>query len=73
MKGFVMECKQAKNADHCTCTYTSCSRRGACCDCVAYHLKSRQLPGCCFPPDAEATYDRSFEHFARLVLGKRCL
>jgi hypothetical protein len=25
------------------------------------------LPGCCFPDDAERTYDRSFEHFARLV------
>jgi len=66
-----MECKQAKNADHCTCTYMSCSRRGACCDCLTYHLKMRQLPGCCFPPEAEATYDRSFEHFSRLVLGKR--
>ncbi len=66
-----MDCKQAKNSAHCTCTYMSCSRRGACCDCLAYHLKSRQLPGCCFPPEAEATYDRSFEHFARLVLGQR--
>jgi hypothetical protein len=27
----------------------------------------RQLPGCCFSDDAERTYDRSFEHFARLV------
>jgi hypothetical protein len=25
------------------------------------------LPACCFPNDAEKTYDRSFEHFARLV------
>jgi hypothetical protein len=25
------------------------------------------LPGCFFPPEAEKTYDRSFEHFARLV------
>jgi hypothetical protein len=30
-------------------------------------LKSRQLPACCFPDDAERTYDRSFNHFARLV------
>jgi hypothetical protein len=64
-----MECKQAKTARSCACTYESCSRRGLCCDCLSYHLKSRQLPGCCFPPEAEATYDRSFEHFARLVLG----
>jgi hypothetical protein len=27
----------------------------------------RELPGCAFSKDAEATYDRSFEHFARLV------
>ena len=26
---------------------------------------SRELPGCCFPPQAERTYDRSFEAFAR--------
>jgi hypothetical protein len=34
---------------------------------LQYHLRSRQLPGCCFPDDAERTYDRSFDHFARLV------
>jgi len=27
----------------------------------------RELPGCVFPKDAEATYNRSFEYFARLV------
>jgi len=31
----------------------------------------RQLPACCFPDDAERTFDRSFEHFARLVEAKR--
>jgi len=25
------------------------------------------LPACCFPDAAEKTFDRSFEHFARLV------
>ena len=43
------------------------ANKGVCCDCLAYHLRSRQLPGCCFPAGAEATYDRSFQHFARLV------
>ena len=62
-----MECKQEKNAKTCACTYDTCNKRGICCDCIAYHLKSRQLPGCCFPTEAEATYDRSFEHFVRLV------
>jgi hypothetical protein len=27
----------------------------------------RELPACCFPDDAERSYDRSFAHFARLV------
>ncbi|ACL04436.1 MULTISPECIES: DUF6485 family protein [Desulfatibacillum] len=62
-----MECKKEKNLERCTCTYSSCAKQGICCECIAYHLKSRQLPGCVFPADAEATYDRSFEHFARLV------
>lgn len=52
-----------KNLDHCTCTYTACERRGTCCECLQYHLASKQLPGCCFPPDAEKTYDRSFKKF----------
>lgn len=60
-----MECKQKETLDDCTCTYDGCSRKGICCDCLSYHLKQRQLPGCCFPRDAEKTYDRSFENFAR--------
>ncbi len=66
-----MECKKEKNLESCKCTYTSCTRQGLCCDCIAYHLKSRQLPACCFSADAEATYDRSFEHFAKLVAAKK--
>jgi hypothetical protein len=66
-----MECSQQKNLSHCNCTYESCARKGACCECLRYHLKSRELPACCFPADAERSYDRSFEHFARLVAGKK--
>lgn len=66
-----MDCSQQKNLANCNCTYESCSRKGACCDCLRYHLKSRELPACCFPADAERTYDRSFDHFARLVVGKQ--
>lgn len=66
-----MECKKEQNLSHCNCTYDPCARKGVCCDCIRYHLKSRQLPGCCFPKTAEATYDRSFEHFARLVQEKK--
>jgi hypothetical protein len=25
----------------------------------------QQLPGCCFPPEVEKTYDRSFTAFAK--------
>jgi hypothetical protein len=28
---------------------------------------NRELPACFFPAAAEPTYDRSFEHFGRLV------
>ena len=60
-----MECKKQSNLDKCTCTYTSCDKQGVCCDCLEYHLASRQLPGCCFPPEVEKTYDRSFAAFAK--------
>lgn len=62
-----MECKKDTNLARCNCSWPSCSRKGVCCDCMAYHLKSRELPACAFPADAERTYDRTFEHFARLV------
>lgn len=62
-----MDCKKEKNLDKCNCTYDPCSRKGVCCDCLTYHLNKRQLPACCFPKDAEKTYNRSFEHFAELV------
>ena len=62
-----MECKKEKNLEICNCTYDPCPRKGICCDCLSYHLKSRQLPACVFPDDAEKTWDRSFTHFARLV------
>jgi len=31
----------------CTCTYP-CSRHGKCCECVAYHRRSGEVPGCFF-------------------------
>ena len=59
-----MDCKKDQNLARCTCTY-SCPTKGVCCDCLASHLRRKELPGCCFPPEAEKTYDRSFAHFAR--------
>ena len=66
-----MECKKEQNLEECNCTYEPCARKGICCECISYHLSSRQLPGCCFATDKEATYDRSFEHFARLVQSEK--
>ncbi|MGA2496134.1 MAG: DUF6485 family protein [Tepidisphaeraceae bacterium] len=60
-----MDCKKETNKHHCNCSYEPCGRKGICCDCLRYHLASRELPGCCFPDKAEATWDRSFEAFAR--------
>jgi hypothetical protein len=62
-----MECNKEKNLSGCNCTYEPCERKGMCCECIQYHIKSRELPACCFPDDAEKTFDRSFEFFARLV------
>jgi len=66
-----MDCKQTQNKANCNCTYEPCSRKGICCDCLSYHRNSGELPACFFPAAAERTYDRSFEHFARLVLQKK--
>jgi len=61
-----MECKNEDNLGKCTCTYPGCSRKGVCCECLDYHLSMKQLPGCCFPPAYEKTFDRSFAAFAKV-------
>jgi hypothetical protein len=48
----------------CTCTYP-CSRHGKCCECVAYHRRSGEVPGCFFSKAGEKTYDRSIENLYR--------
>ena len=63
----MMECRRDENLTRCNCSYEPCDKKGICCECLVYHLQIRQLPGGCFPDEAEATYDRSFEHFVRLV------
>lgn len=66
-----MECNKEKNLKNCNCTYEPCSRKGICCECITYHFRVREMPACFFPDDAERTFDRSFEHFARLVNNGR--
>ena len=67
-------CNVEKNREKCTCSYPGCSRNGYCCDCLQYHWKNQELPGCIFPEDAERTYDRSLEKFIEVwskKLGKK--
>lgn len=66
-----MECKKEANLSRCNCSYEPCSRKGSCCDCIAYHLHIRQLPACAFPDGVEKTYDRSFERFSELVQSRQ--
>ncbi|MCX8015556.1 MAG: DUF6485 family protein, partial [candidate division WOR-3 bacterium] len=46
----MLECNINKNKNNCTCTYEPCSRKGRCCECILYHKKANELPGCLFPP-----------------------
>ncbi|MCJ7652915.1 MAG: DUF6485 family protein [Actinobacteria bacterium] len=59
-----MDCPDfEQNISICSCTYEPCSRKGRCCECIKYHVTMSQLPACAFSPEAEKTYDRSFEKF----------
>ena len=60
-----MQCKMEGNEDRCPCTYPGCPRHGKCCDCLEYHRKMGELPGCYFTKEAEADWDRSVEHYMR--------
>lgn len=64
------QCKHfTANVTHCNCSAEGCTRKGTCCECLAYHLSNNQLPACAFPDDVEKTYDRSFRRFAQLYAG----
>ena len=65
-----LDCNIKANKARCNCTYEPCSRKGKCCECIAYHLEMQELPACAFPPEIERTYDRSFKRFADVVNGK---
>ena len=65
-----MECQIDVHKASCSCTYEPCSRKGKCCECITYHLKSDELPACCFPPEVEKAYDRSFARFVQVFQGR---
>ena len=56
-----------QNMARCNCSYEPCSKKGKCCECIAYHLRQGELPACAFPNQVEATYDRSFARFKSTV------
>ena len=58
--------KDCSNTIKCPCTYSGCDKNGRCCECLQYHLRMKQLPACCFPPEVEKTYDRSFAKFVEI-------
>lgn len=60
-----MECKKEINLQVCNCTYEPCSRKGICCECIAYHRRMNELPACYFTDKVEKTYDRSIERFIK--------
>ena len=61
------EClNQKKNLTICNCSYEPCSRKGICCECIAYHRENKQLPACFFPNNVEKTYDRSIKRFINI-------
>ena len=62
------ECTLNKNKAGCNCTYP-CSRKGLCCECIAYHRAAGELPACYFSKEAERTYDRSIENYIRSKRG----
>jgi hypothetical protein len=62
--------EKCANKRKCACTYGGCPRSGNCCECLKYHLSQKQLPACCFTPDAEKTYDRSFRKFIETWQGR---
>lgn len=60
-----MECNKTKNLKNCNCSYEPCSRKGVCCECIAYHRAMNQLPACYFSEKSEKSYDRSIAAFIK--------
>ncbi len=61
-----MECNNYENNKSiCNCTYEPCSRKGFCCECIAYHRRAGELPACYFTAEEERTFDRSISYFVR--------
>ena len=64
------KCRSDKNLRRCNCSYEPCSRKGICCECLAYHWGQQELPACLFPDSVERTYDRSLRRFISVYKDK---
>ena len=59
-----MVCENSRdNMAMCNCTYEPCPRKGKCCECLAYHRRSGELPARYFTREEERTYNRSISYF----------
>ena len=65
-----MECKREENLQECTCSSTTCTKRGICCECVSSHRDRGEIPGCFFPKGAELSHNRSIEYFIEVYSNK---
>ncbi|MCL2792730.1 MAG: DUF6485 family protein [Spirochaetaceae bacterium] len=64
-----MKCNnESVNLKACNCSYSGCSKKGLCCECLRYHFSRKELPACYFPKDVEKTYDRSIKTFVEINL-----
>jgi len=61
-----MECQREKNIQNCPCTYSNCSRKGMCCECIKHHRQRGELPACYFTTEIEKTYDRTIKKFIEI-------
>ena len=64
-----MECHLDANKNGCNCSY-HCDKHGKCCECIAYHRRSHELPACYFSKSEEATYDRSIAYYTQCHGGR---
>ena len=61
-----MDCSRLEsNLERCNCSYEPCSRKGRCCECIAYHRRLDELPACLFTDQQERTYNRSISYFVQ--------
>ncbi len=62
----MLDCKyKQENLQYCNCSYSPCSKKGVCCECLHYHLRMGEVPGCFFSDEIERTWDRSIENYLK--------